>query len=74
MMKKLTLIVVLLMSIVLTGCGNKEKRVAISDMPETNIAADLNLEAVKNGIELNKELDKTSKYYYTIKIAEDAFE
>lgn len=71
-MKKLTLIVMLFMCIGLVGCGNSEKRVAVSDNPADEIKTTLNLEAVKNGVSLNAKLDTTAKKYYDVKIASDA--
>lgn len=62
-MKKLGMGLAIFMLICLCGCAGGTKRQPIGDNPRADIRADLNLDAVQNGVSLNSELDRTMAYY-----------
>ncbi len=70
-MKKILTVLLVVFSFVLVSCNNgskdDSKRI---DVPSSELVETLKLESVKNGKSL-KEVDKTQKEYYEIKIAED---
>lgn len=70
-MKKLTLVLILFVTILLTSCGGNKKVTAVIDKPAEEISTALNLEAVKNGNSVNSAIDKT-KDYADVKIANNA--
>ena len=69
-MKKLALVLMLLLTICLTGCTS-DKRVAIIDTPAADINTALNLDLVKSGKSINSEIDKSGNFY-DVKVATDA--
>lgn len=70
-MKKLTLVVMLLMTIFLVSCGSSERQ-AVVDFIETPAYEELKLDSVKNGVSINSNLDKSKESYVDIKIASNA--
>ena len=70
-MKKLTLVLMLFVTILLTSCGGNKKVTAVIDKPAEEISIALNLDAVKNGNSVNDSIDKT-KDYADVKIANNA--
>lgn len=68
-MKKLALVLMLLITVCLTGCKS-DKREAIIDLPSTEISTALNLDSVKNGKSINSEIDKSGNFI-DVKVAKD---
>lgn len=70
-MKKILTLILMLCSFALVSCNSGQaddsKRI---DVPSSELVESLKLESVKNGKSI-KEVDKTQKEYYEIKIAED---
>lgn len=69
-MKKIGMALSIFMLICLCSCSGGAKRQPIGDNPRADIKTALNLDAVQNGISLNKELDR-SKAYYDVLVASD---
>ncbi|MBD5390970.1 hypothetical protein HDR67_03080 [bacterium] len=69
-MKKLGMGLAIFMLICLCGCSSGAKRQPIGDNPRADIRESLNLDAVQNGVSINKELDRT-KAFYDVLVASD---
>ena len=67
-MKKFSLVILMLVTLILSSCTGKTEVVAIIDKPADSIYADLKLESVKGGKSINASIN-TSKDYVDIKIA-----
>ena len=66
MKKKLFLVFSLILCVFLASCRGNDPVVKLTDNAATEVAEQLNLEALKNGTSINKNLDRTEKNYIDV--------